>query len=101
MSDPRAIWQAAAGLSKQKTLRAIWPELAAALDGATGGDGSVPGEGEPQPFCAQCGHEHGALAVTKRADGTPICGYCVGRVPDSERRQLKRVPGWNAGRRHG
>lgn len=105
MADVFAIWRAAAGQSKQKTLRAIWPELAAALDGATGGP-TVPGEGEPQPLCAPCARgglsdRLGVLAVTKAPDGTPICGYCVGRLPEAQRARLVRVPGWNAGRRRG
>lgn len=103
MSDPFAIWKAAAGQSKQRSLRSIWPELAAALDGATGG-GKAPGEGEPQPLCEPCRTSRvsdrlGVLAVTKMHNGTPICGYCVGRLPEHERRGLVRVPGWSAGRR--
>lgn len=105
MSDPFAVWRAQAGMSKQKSVRAIWPELAAALDGAAGGGEAVDGEGETQPLCEPCrtggfSDRLGVLAVTKLPDGTPICGYCVGRIPDDVRRSLRRVPGWNAGR-HG
>lgn len=106
MSDPFAVWKAGAGLAKQKTIRTLWPELADALDGRTGG-GAVDGDGEPQPLCAPCAASSqsdrlGVLAVTKRADGTPICGYCVGLIRDpAERSSRKRVPGWNAGRRRG
>jgi hypothetical protein len=104
MSDPRAIWASGAGTAKQKSIRTIWPDLAAALDGASGTSGKVPGEGEPQPLCVPCKREPaadriGVLAVTKLPDGTPICGYHVGRIPADQARRLPRVPGWNAGRR--
>lgn len=104
MSDPFAIWAAAAGLSKQKTIRLTWPELADALDRVSGTDGTVPGEGEPQPYCEPCSRSAnmralGVLAVTRTVSGVAVCGLCVGLLPPSEGRRLRRVPGWTPGRR--
>ncbi|HYD28906.1 hypothetical protein [Brevundimonas sp.] len=87
--DPYKVWREAAGQSKQKTVRTIWPALAEALEGPTaGGDLSE----DPQPNCVGCG-DRKALG---RAGDDPVCGRCSGLEPYRSRR-LTRVTHWRAG----
>lgn len=91
MSDPVQIWAAASGQSKQRTVRAIWPELADALDGLTPDDPDVD-----QPLCHGCGAASGRLA-TGRAGDIPVCSPCAGRDPFNKMRQRK-ISAWKPGR---
>lgn len=95
LGDALRIWAEGSGQSKQKTIRTIWPELAAALDGklaTAGGESEVA----PQPLCTGCGGETGKLAIG-RADADPVCGQCACQLPYAGRK-LTRVSGWLAGR---
>lgn len=92
--DPRQVWREAAGQSKQKTVRTIWPALAEALEGPT--EGGALSEPE-QPLCEGCGTTTGRLAIG-RAGAAPVCGACVARPPYHGRR-LVRVTGWRSGKR--
>jgi hypothetical protein len=103
MSDPYKVWEAAAGLSKQKSVRLMWPELAAALGGEAGTAPADPEAPPPeqQPLCLPCFERDdrdriGVLAIG-RVDGIPICGWCVGIAP-YRGRKLRRVAHWKVGR---
>lgn len=96
MSDAYAIWRAAEGLAKRKTVEIVFPELAAALNGATVTRQplDVVAVPDPQPVCAHC-RLHWAR-VTIGEGGTPICGLCVGQLPHPgpERDDLVRRDDW-------
>lgn len=94
--DPRQIWREGAGQAKEKTIRAIWPALAEALDGGPGKPLGKDAESE-QPLCHGCGARTGKLAIGRAGDD-PVCGACAARRPYAGRR-LARVTGWSAGRR--
>lgn len=87
--DAYQVWREAAGQSKQRTLRSIWPALAEALDGPGQALGAVK-----QPLCVGCSGN--ALAIGRAGDD-PVCGRCAGRDPYKLRR-LSRVTEWKAGR---
>lgn len=95
-SNPRDVWRAADGLAKQKTVRIVFPELAAALDGVPGP--MVPGapaepEREPQPVCKHCGDYWARVTIGEH--GVPICGLCVGLLPyGADRPELVRHDEW-------
>lgn len=94
MEDAARVWAEAAGQSKQRSIRAIWPELADALDGKLAGKADAGPA--PQPLCTGCGGESGKLAIG-RADKDPVCGQCAARIPFAGRK-LTLVTGWHAGR---
>lgn len=83
VADPRAVWRASAGTSKQKSVRMMWSALASALDGDAVTT-EVPVE---VPVCANqpvpgwC-KRPGRLLVTM-PDGTEagVCGLCLGCDP--------------------
>lgn len=49
MSSAREVWRASEGLARQKTVRTIWPELAAALDGVS--PASAESAAPPTLYC--------------------------------------------------
>jgi hypothetical protein len=96
VSDPRALWAAAAGQSKRKSVTLIWPELAAALGGETAAE-----EADPQPDCARCAPERYqdgtrwiSFARARTATGEPVC---LRHAAKTDRPQ--RVAGWTEFRR--
>lgn len=80
MSDAYAIWRESDGMSKQRTVVAIWPELAAALSGsAVGTPPGVAGQpAGPPPECAPCRELGLKKTAIGKAAGVLICGACAG-----------------------
>lgn len=86
--NPAAVWKAADGLSKQKTVRLIWPELADALEGVTRRPLDVVGRpGEPDPTQAPepeqqpvCGNCRVNWARGELENGAQLCVECYGRA---------------------
>jgi hypothetical protein len=94
MSDPYALWRAAEGLAKRKTVEIVFPELAAALGGTSVAvPGAGPAEPEPQPVCQNCRVQWARVTIGE--GGKPICGMCVGLLPYGvDRPELIRRPDW-------
>jgi len=90
--DPKQVWREAEGQSKQRTVRAIWPALADALDGKAADEP----EEVKQPLCEGCGSSTGKYAIG-RAGEHPVCGACCARRPYAGLR-LTRVTDWLPGR---
>jgi hypothetical protein len=104
MSDAYAVWAAAAGLSKQKSVTLMWPELAAALGGTAAPGAPADPEApppEPQPLCSPCfdrgDRDRRNVLAIGRVDGVPVCGWCVGTAP-FRGKKLRRVAHWKVGR---
>lgn len=89
--DAYQVWREAAGQSKQKSIRAIWAQLADALDGVS----AAGPQDEQQPLCAGCGGASGRLAIG-RAGELPVCGRCAGQE-EFRSRGLTLVSQWRAG----
>lgn len=94
MSDAERIWREADGQAKQRTVRSLWPQLAAALDGVR--SAVVV---DRQPICQSCGASSGKLAVC-RAGNIAICGVCAGKG-EFQAMGIVRVAGWSTGRAEG
>lgn len=91
----QAIWRAADGLSKQKTMRLIWPELAAALDGgAVSGARSEAASAPAAPEQPRCGECRTRWARIELRTHEKLCAYCLGKVPEAARRGLISHPEW-------
>src|SRR5688500_754178 len=90
MADAYAIWRAADGSSKQKSVRMFWPELADAL-GGTGEAGAATEGGWQQPKCARCNTQW-ARGTLK--DGTAVCATCYGHLPEAGRIGARHHPEW-------
>lgn len=75
-----SIWRGAQGASKQKTVRIIWPELAAALDG-TAGPAGAPDAAPARRCCttrctSRSSEDEPRTAAVCLMSGTPMCEEC-------------------------
>lgn len=100
MSDAYAVWRAAEGLAKRKTVEIVFPELAAALGSATRVSRqpldvvAAPGEPEPDPTPPTCGYCRRDYAIARMTDDdTPTCLQCSASHGRDKRPRV-RNPAW-------
>lgn len=89
MSDPYALWRAADGTSKQKSLRIFWPELADALGGT-----AATADNDPAPDQPKCGKCSARWARGVLKSGCPVCADCFARLPDVQRIGARHRDDW-------
>lgn len=88
-----SVWREGQGMSKQKTVRIIWPELAAALDGAAGPDGAPDAQPARRCCTTRCTSRtdpnQPRTAAVCLMGGTPMCEECAA---DPRFANLRRAP---------
>ncbi len=94
MADAYTEWRSRDGKSVMKTIRTIWPELAAALDAGSGMGVSSEQRRATRPDCQLCGpHCAGKAAGKLRLGGRLVCLPCWGG-----RGEFIRNPEWTFAR---